>query len=382
MSGFDEYSSLPETLGAEEGQEYHMPEQPVVPRERSAPRMEEHPEPGTPDGIPARKKSMGRLLVMTVMSLSLLGIPALPGQETLSASGESVAEKPNRTSSAAAEPLIQIPLVTLPPETIPPETEPQKTDLEILLEVGTWISEDGLVYVHFDENGGWWRTVKHGDTYGRMAWQEREGHVDYSGHAVSAQLITYSDGEMARVIVNETVEGTVAVSGMTIGMQNPFGMECTAYVPAEAVQIAAPYAYYDPELPETGWHQADFSTVPEEVAEAQKLPQSFMRYCVWIEGVGFAEDTCTVTFADNFNGSQKFSFTWREAGEDELVLTPLEQLEYTLHDAAENSKTVWDNGMKELHAYLTAGENGPILCLQNPFANRLTGLDYEFLALD
>lgn len=380
MAKLDEFNSPKENLGADPQREFDAP------AERYGPGQPEYVPPETPDGIPVRKKKTSRMLITAIMSLSLLTAPVL---DEAAASHAQSAPQPSRPaaveetlpSSTDQPPQAETP-VTQPPETEPPETEPEKTDLEILLEVGTWVSEDGLLYARFDEGGnGWWRTAKNGNTYARMAWQEQDGHVDYSGHAVSAQLVTYSDGEMARAFVKETVEGTVAVSGMTIEMQNPFGMEASSYVPAGAVEIAQPYEHLDPELPGTGWQMAEFSTVPEEVAEAEKMPNRYLSYCVWITGAHFEAETCTVSFADNFNGSRTFSFTWREEGEDELVLTPTAQMEYVLRDASENSTTSWDNGTNDLHVYLAAGESGPVLCVQNPFANRFVGLDYEFLSM-
>lgn len=377
MAKLDEFNSPKENLGADPQREFDSP------AELYGPGQPEYVPPETPDGIPVRKKKTSRMLITAIMSLSLLTAPVL--DEAVASHAQSA---PQPTRPAAVEETLpsstdQPPLQTEVPDTQPPQTEPEKTDLEILLEVGTWVSEDGLLYARFDEGGnGWWRTAKNGNTYARMAWQEQDGRVHYSGHAASPQVIPESDDSYRRAMVYSTVEGTVGVSDLTVQLENPLGMACTTYVPAEPVELAQPYEFYDTALPGTVWQQAAFSTVPQDVAAAEEMPVVPLRYYVWVERVSFTEDTCTVTYGDNRGGRQDFIFGWEQQEGDRILLTPQEELRYTLQDAAENSTMEYSCGTRTLQIYTTAGESGPVVCVENPFA-RLTmnGLDFEYLSL-
>lgn len=271
-----------------------------------------------------------------------------------------------------------------PWEELEPTEEPEFTEdidvAQMLCRVGTWISEDGQMLVHFDVDGGWWKETN-GDTYGLMSWWKDGADILYSGFASQIQ----SGGEIQSIdylnrslVINQMEWQYVTIYSLepnpVIAMEDPISGEWKTYVPTEDVWESSPAYFYDrdlrQELPNTSWMIAPFSGMEADRAAAESNAEIQWRNFIWISDATFTEDTCVITLSDNFGGSASFDFTWEYAQEGivpEIYLYPTDELSYQLTDSATQTTFNYSSEAAYFRAVMSLNDDGPVLYLYNPF---------------
>ena len=374
--------------------EYQPPgEEYPAPKEAYGTKAEEFPKPESGDGIPRRTKKAGRRLMAALLAVAGVTTVVLAQSAAIQApETHTAAEIPSKSEVSAMESeSTHLQEETLPQEQTQTESDVVLSDAELLLRVGTWVSQDGLMTVHFDADGGWWKR-QDGNTYGLMSWHEENGLVAYSGFGadIEALEIKESDGYIYRTMVDRTVAGEVTVLAYgeqpSIRLDDPFGGEGKVYVPGVQTEASAPRAHYHydlrEELPGSGWGVAPFSTMEADKAAAQNDEVSFFRLYIWISGAEFTEDTCTLTFSDSTGGSASFAFTWAYAPETDapkILLYPAEEIRYVLQDENGAGTTEFSMLAEKFTAVMSISDDGPVLYLPNSFFNQRYGLAHEVM---
>ena len=392
MEHYEEYPLPREAQGVRAFQEHHPPAETASVQSGEYPASAEQsdtagwetPPPGTPDGIDPPRKSRLKRWLPAILLLAVIGaaIPEFSGTASV-----------DDVTVPTEDVTVQVPSETVPDPTAGTEeslpTEPARTDLEILLEVGTWVSPDGI-YVHFGENGGWWKDPKITYSYGTMHWRENEElHVDYNGTNACIGYMEDSSGvSEVRSAIYRHVTGTVEVirgdSGYQINLQNPFGSEEMTYLPAENEAVSGPAVWYSEPLwtyvPGTSWQVAPFSSTDADRANAEATLTSVV--FISLTAAEFGDGTCTLTFSDNYGGSKSFDFTWEpseEEGSARIILRSDVRLEYTLQYGEGNGTTTYSIFGTEFFGYLAVGEDGLVFFLPNPFSNFRFGAEHEIM---